>query len=249
MTSKLRRPTTIMILSPESLILQQTENYIATNKPTDLAVHPSDIHRGEITLMHYVKELTGKYLYPVHRIDRAVSGIVLFAFDSATAACLRRQFDDQTIRKQYLTIVRGHINKAITIDHAVNSKYNPERKEALTILDPIAQCEVQIPSERYPTSRFSLVNAYPKTGRWHQIRLHCSYIGYPIVGDVKHGDGTMNKIVRESLQCKRILLHSHKISFLDESSGSMVSITCEPDETFIDFMTKTGLENGYYSTR
>lgn len=231
-----------MILSPESLIIQQTERYIATNKPTDLAVHPSDIHRGEKTLMHYIKELTGKYLYPVHRIDRAVSGIVLFAFDSLIAAHLRQQFDDQTISKQYMAIVRGHVNKDITVDHAINSKYNPERKEAITLLHPIAHSEIPIPSERYPTSRFSLINAYPKTGRWHQIRLHCSYIGYPIVGDVKHGDGSTNKIARESLHCTRILLHSHKVSFLDEPSGSMIHITCEPDEAFTDFMIKTGLQ-------
>lgn len=242
MTSKLRRPTPTMTLSHESLILQQTDRYIATNKPIDMAVHPSDIHRGETTLMHIVKELTGKYVYPVHRIDRAVSGIVLFAFDSETAAYLRQQFDEQTIRKQYLAIVRGHINKAITIDHAINSKYNPERKEAHTLLEPIAQSEVPIPSERYPTSRFSLINAYPKTGRWHQIRLHCSYIGYPIVGDVKHGDGSTNRIAREALQSKRILLHSHKISFLEEPCGSLIDIVCEPDESFTNFMTKTGLQ-------
>lgn len=236
-----------MSIADESLIIEQTENYIAAYKPTEMAVHPSDIHKDEYTLMHAVKQITGKYVYPVHRIDRAASGLVIFALNSETAAFIRRQFDEQTIQKQYLAIVRGHILKNYTIEHAINSIHNPERKSAETLLIPLAISELPIPSERYETSRFSLISSYPKTGRWHQIRLHCSYIGYPIVGDVKHGDGATNRIVRESLQNRRLLLHSYKITLYEKLNGAKKEIVCLPDASFRDFTQKAGLEYGFDS--
>jgi len=237
-----------MTISDESLIIDQTEHYVAVYKPMDMAVHPSDIHKGEHTLMHSIKHITGKYLYPVHRIDRAASGLVLFALNSETAAFLRKQFNEQTIQKQYLAVVRGHILKSYHVEHAVNSIHNSERKSAETLLEPLAISELPIASERYTTSRFSLISAYPKTGRWHQIRLHCSYIGYPIVGDVKHGDGATNRTVRESLSNKRLLLHSYKVTFQDQPNGVRKEIICLPDNSFRDFTQKAELEYGFDNT-
>lgn len=221
-----------MIQAEECRILERSEHYIAVYKPIDMAVHPSDIHKYETTLMHQVKSLTGEYLYPVHRIDRATSGIVLFALTQETASYIRQQFNEQLITKEYLAVVRGHILTELCIDHAINTPYKAERKEAVTIVEPIALSELDIPSERYASSRFSLIKALPKTGRWHQIRLHCSYKGYPIVGDVKHGDGKTNALAREHFGCHRLLLHAQRLEFYYENDGEKQNIHCPPDSYF-----------------
>ncbi len=221
-----------MIDTEECRIIERSDLYIAVYKPIDVAVHPSDIHKHETTLMHQVKSLTGEFLYPVHRIDRATSGIVLFALTPESASYIRQQFNEQLITKEYLAIVRGHILTEQFIDHAINTPYKPERKEAVTIVEPLAHAELDIPRERYATSRFSLIKAFPKTGRWHQIRLHCSYKGYPIVGDVKHGDGRTNALAREHFGCHRLLLHAQRLEFHSKKDGEKHNIHCPPDSYF-----------------
>lgn len=234
--SKLRRTGNFvrifMINIEECRILERTERFVAVYKPINIAVHPSDIHKHELTLFHIVKEMIGEYLYPVHRIDRATSGIVLFALTFDAASFIRQQFNEQLMRKEYLAVLRGHLRDQCIIDHAINTPFKAERKQAATVLEPLAHTELEIPSKRYATSRFSYIKALPKTGRWHQIRLHCSYKGYPIVGDVKHGDGSTNAIAREHFGCERLLLHAYRLEFQSEENGTQHSIVCPPDIYF-----------------
>lgn len=196
-------------------ILYQDEFLVAVNKPSGLLVHRSmlDKHETEFA-MQKVRDQIGQKVFPVHRLDRPTSGVLVFALSADMARELNEQFFAQTIDKTYLAIVRGHIAESGKIDYALKEKLDKiadkmakkdkEPQSAVTYFQRLAMVELPFAVSRYPSARYSLVKLMPKTGRKHQLRRHLAHINHPIVGDTTHGDGKHNAFIRQKFGFKQL---------------------------------------------
>ena len=209
-------------------LLYRDDDIVVVDKPSGLLVHRSPIDRRETRFaLQILREQLGQYIYPVHRLDKPTSGVMVFGLHSESASVLAKQFAQHQIRKAYLATVRGYAPASGCIDHPLRA--DPDRyagraefgdaKPAITHYQCLAQYELDACIEKYPQSRYSLVLAQPLTGRPHQIRRHMKHIAHPIIGDAKHGRGRHNRYFAEHLACPRLLLHAMALEFSHPASG------------------------------
>lgn len=220
--------------SPELDILYQDEYLVAINKPSGLLVHRSwlDTHATEFAVQK-LRDQIGQHVYPVHRLDRPTSGVLLFVLDKDSARHLMQQFIDQSTEKSYLAVVRGHLDQGI-LDYPLKYQYDKiaDKKadmtkppqEAITEYHCLAQTEVSIAVGPYSSSRYSLMELVPKTGRKHQLRRHMKHLRHPIVGDTSHGDGKHNTMFRDNFDIHRLLLHAAYLSVIHPKTQQKVEI-------------------------
>ena len=207
-------------------LLYQDDWLVAVNKPSGLLVHRSWLDKAETRFaMQMTRDLIGgRHVYPVHRLDRPTSGVLLFALDPAVARTLTEAFAARQVHKEYLALVRGWAPEEGLIDYPLKEQLdkiadamsNPDRpaQDAVTTFRRLHQVELPFAvSKKHPTSRYSLVRLFPKTGRKHQLRRHLDHLFHPIVGDTTHGDGRHNRFFREHYGCDRLLLIAHRLSF------------------------------------
>ncbi len=224
-------------------ILYQDEQLIAINKPAGLLVHRSMIDRHETQFaLQMVRDQIGQRVYPVHRLDKPTSGILLFALSSEIAGLMTEIFTARETQKEYLAIVRGYSDMHQVIDYPLKevldkmtdrqAKQNKAAQNAVTEYQRLATVELSYAIGRYPTARYSLIKARPKTGRKHQIRRHMKHIFHPIVGDTTHGDGRHNQLFRDAFDCQRLLLHAAILGFVHPLSGDSVLINAPLDKSF-----------------
>jgi len=200
-------------------ILYLDDGLAAVDKPCGLLVHPTalDAHEDRSALRLLRGQLGGAPLWPLHRLDKATSGVLLFARSADAARRWRLAFEAGQVRKRYVALVRGWPAESGEIDYALAR--DPElpsagqaRLEALTRYRRLACVEwpfsVQGP---HPTSRYALVEVEPLTGRRHQIRRHFKHIAHPLVGDTTHGKGPHNRAVAAWLGMDRLWLHAGRI--------------------------------------
>jgi len=194
-------------------IIYQDEYIIAINKPHGLAVHRSDyIGDADTFAVQELRDQIGCFVYPCHRLDRKTSGILLFALDKNTNASMQKQFAENQVKKKYLAMVRGYTDDSGTIDYPlINEK--GKTQEALTNYKTLSRAEIELPSGKFKTSRYSLLEVRPQTGRLHQIRKHFAHIMHPIIGDRPHGCNKQNKLFKEKFGMTRMLLHAAEIVF------------------------------------
>ncbi|MEB4589758.1 tRNA pseudouridine(65) synthase TruC [Candidatus Thiothrix sp. Deng01] len=201
-------------------ILHRDECLVAINKPSGLLVHRSLIDKHETRFaIQLTRDQIGQKVYPVHRLDKPTSGVLLFALDSATARLLTEQFTAGLVQKSYLAIVRGHTEESGVIDYPLqeeldriadaDANQDKAAQAAITHYRRLATAEFPYPVGRYLTARYSLLELQPKTGRKHQLRRHLKHIFHPIVGDTTHGDGKHNALFREKFGSHRLLLHAN----------------------------------------
>jgi len=198
------------------MVLYEDNYIIAVNKPNNVLVHHSKMAnnaRDEKTLVQLVLELTGKKYYPIHRLDRKTSGIVLFAKDKKDVAIFQNLFLNNEIQKTYYGIVRGFTPTALTIDTDVKGRDSEVYKTALTHLNTLKNKELAIPVQPYEQSRYSLVKLSPKTGRLHQLRIHMNKINHPLIGDPKYGDRFHNRMFIKEFNRDKLFLHAKAIEF------------------------------------
>lgn len=202
-------------------ILFQDEHLVAINKPHGLLVHRSEIDRHETRFaLQILRNQLGQHIYPVHRLDKPTSGIMVFALSSAAAQKIGQLFTTHQLQKTYLAIVRGHCIGEGLIDHPlkedpdkfVNTQDKPAQT-AITKYKHLASIELPFSVDKYPSSRYSLVECRPLTGRKHQIRRHLKHINHPIIGDAKHGKGRHNRMFQEQLGIHRLLLAATELEF------------------------------------
>ena len=224
-------------------ILYQDEYLVAINKPSGLLVHKSPIDKNETRFaLQEVRNQVGQYVYPVHRLDKPTSGVLLFALNKEVAQDMSELFREHRVEKKYLAIVRGYTDTRGLIDHPLKQMLDTkaqklqgitkEEQEAQTEYERLATVELPYAVSRYPVARYSLVRLMPKTGRKHQLRRHMKHIHHPMVGDTKHGRGEHNKLFRETFDCHRLLLHAYKITFIHTRTHKEIQITAPLDETF-----------------
>jgi tRNA pseudouridine65 synthase len=192
-------------------ILYQDEYLIAINKPCGLLVHRTSIaEENEVFALQLLRDQVGRKLFPVHRIDRPTSGVLIFAFSPEVARQLNDQLTNGESHKKYEALVRGWFPEEMICERQVkNDRGNLQ--DAITRFVPVKQLELPLATDRYPTARFSVVEAYPLTGRWHQIRQHLAQLRHYIINDRVHGDGKQNRIFTEQLDIREMFLHARSL--------------------------------------
>ena len=205
-------------------ILYQDEYFIAINKPSGLLVHKSK-YAGPAD-EYAVEKLTnqiGKNVHLVHRLDRKTSGALLFALDKDTLKLISDQFMNREVEKKYIAILRGWTKEEETIDYDLTNE-NEVVQNAITYYRRLQTSEIDLPFRGHQTSRYSLVEAIPETGRFHQLRKHFKHILHPILGCRKHGCNKQNKLWLNTFNITAMPLHSHQLNFTHPISKEAISI-------------------------
>lgn len=228
-------------------IVYQDTYLVAVNKPTGMLVHKSLIDSKEIYFaMKIIRNQIGQWVYPIHRLDKPTSGILLFALDSGTARIMSEQFLEHIIEKKYIAVVRGYIEEEGFLDYALsvkldkiadkNSKKNKEAQEARTSFKRLATVELPYAVGRYEKTRYSLVELTPSTGRKHQLRRHMKHLSHHIIGDTKYGRGEHNKMVRKHYHCNRLMLHALSLEFTHPYTNKKLVLKASSDTTWKNFL-------------
>ena len=213
-------------------ILYQDSDLIAINKPHGLLVHRSPIATNTDT--YAVQELRNQinqHVYPIHRLDRKTSGVLLFALNKELITDLMKQFEEHTVSKTYWAILRGYTDDEGTIDYALTNDKG-KTQEAVTHYKTLARTEVPVSFGKHATSRYSLVEAKPETGRMHQLRKHFAHILHPIIGDRPHGCNKQNKLFLEKWNMGTMLLHARQLEFNHPLKNERISLRAQPSQEF-----------------
>ncbi|WNL39544.1 pseudouridine synthase [Halomonas sp. PAMB 3232] len=214
-------------------ILYQDAHLVAVHKPAGLLVHRSKLARGETTfLLQTLRDQLGQRVYPVHRLDRPTSGVMVMALSSDAASKLSLAFNEREVEKRYLAVVRGKAPFEETLDYPLREEDGSRPKaempalKARTDIQRLDSVELPVQVDRYPVARYSLVQARPHTGRRHQIRRHLSRRGYPIIGDAKHGKSVHNRFFADELGAPGLLLAATQLCFDHPCQPLRLCIDC-----------------------
>ncbi|MEI7429939.1 MAG: pseudouridine synthase [Betaproteobacteria bacterium] len=232
-------------------VIYRDEHLIAIHKPAGLLVHRTVLDRHETRFaVQILRDQIGQYVHPVHRLDRGTSGVLLFALDRNTGRLLSTQFESQHVDKTYLAVVRGHPDQSGCIDHPLIRQFDdyefrdPEAinaaQTAETFYRRLAVTELPHANDRYPTSRYALVELKPTTGRRHQIRRHLKHIAHPIIGDATYGKGPHNRLFQDLFACHRLLLACLEMNITRPVSGRVLKLTAPLAEDFAALLEKLG---------
>lgn len=210
-------------------ILYQDDDLVAVNKPSGMLVHRGWAN-DKVVAMTEVRDQIGTWVYPVHRLDRGSSGVLLFALSSEVAAALGHAFSERLVRKFYLALLRGVPEEEAIIDHEIPKKEGGPRVEAQTAYRRLGVA-----------GRYSLVEAMPRTGRLHQIRRHFKHISCPLIGDVKYGKGEHNRHFRDNFNLHRLALHSHGLALAHPTTGVPLELHAPVPEDLEQTFLKLGV--------
>jgi tRNA pseudouridine65 synthase len=217
----------------EFRILYQDEDYVAVEKPSGILVHPSALSpRERVTCLSVVRDQLGAWLYPVHRLDRATSGVLVFAFTSESARLLMEGWQTSSVRKTYWAVTRGWVAEEGQVDRPLRETPDKPRVPAKSEYRRLREVEFSDAVGRYATARYSLVEVKTLTGRYHQVRKHLYSISHPIVGDTVYGDGEHNRYFREKFGIHRLLLGAQEMEFPHPRSGAQVLLKASVPEEF-----------------
>ncbi len=199
-------------------VLFQNESLIAIHKPPGMHVHQPEMARRrvprEMTVLWTLRRQIEKFLYPVHRLDVATEGVLIMAFQSDVAGRLQAALQAGQVKKVYHAICRGWLGDEGLIEMPLERDSNGTLADAATWFRTLARVECAFSiGKRYPTARYSLVEARPLTGRWHQIRRHFARSAHPIIGDREHGDSHHSRYFRETLGLRGLWLRASELSF------------------------------------
>lgn len=211
-------------------ILFEDEYLIAINKPSGLLVHRTSIAAEEtVFALQMLRDQIGQHVSPVHRLDRPTSGVLLFSKKEEILSLLKEQFADRSVQKTYLAIVRGiPAIKSDLIDHPLTSERSGKLQESQTRYAVLEEAEIPFDTTgRYPTSRYSMLELKPETGRTHQIRRHLAHIRHYILGDKKHGDNKQNQFFEKQYGMDNLLLHARKLEFAHPVSKETIQVQAE----------------------
>ncbi len=254
-----------LLEKPVLTILYQDEYIVAVDKPAGLFVHRSYMDRDQIYFaLQLVRDQIGKYVYPVHRLDRPTSGVLLFALTKEVAQKLNSAFanksneddldeplSDLNLTKTYFALVRGHLPKsdeAILIDYPLKEKLdklgdkNVSRDKApqtaKTYYQVMKQASLPIALGKFDSVRYSLVKVLPVTGRRHQIRRHLAHLRHPIIGDINYGDNKQNPFFIQHFGFKRLMLIAKSLSFIHPVTNEKMMISAEFDQQWRHIFTE-----------
>ncbi len=218
-------------------VLHLDEHLVAIDKPPGLLVHRTQLAAQEDeAALQLLRDQLGQPVWPVHRLDRGTSGVLLFALSAEVASLLGAMFEQSQMDKRYLALVRGWPrDDAGLIDHPLAR--DPELPSAgQPMLDAQTRWRVLQRAEwpittdaRFPTTRMALLEAEPLQGRRHQIRRHLKHMAHPILGDATHGKGPLNRAVAAHLGVQRLWLHAQRLVLKHPVSGDMLRLEAPPE--------------------
>ncbi len=217
-------------------ILFQDEHLIAIHKPSDLLVHRTSLDAYETRFaVQLLRDQIGQHVYPAHRLDKATSGVLLFGLNPAAARTLSMHFAAREVQKKYLAIVRGWPTETGSIDHPLELRKDDAEifgdeapkgaQESQTEYRRLATIELPWTVDKYPSSRYALMELNPITGRRHQIRRHLKHISHPIIGDSTYGKGNHNRAFAQAFGVNRLLLACLNMSFPHPIDGQCITVT------------------------
>ncbi|MEO0896352.1 MAG: pseudouridine synthase [Bacteroidota bacterium] len=210
-------------------ILYLDDHIVAVNKPAGMIVHRNEYTQEEFeNLLNLLSRQLKKYLFPVHRLDRATAGVMIFALTKEASNKLMQMFAEKQVYKEYLTIVRGLAEESGIITRELRKKPSRKFQKAETHFWCLTQKELPIPLNDFPQVRYSLLKVHPVTGRRHQIRRHLSYEHHPILGDKKHGHSTHNNLWKEELKLEGLMLQSHHLKFDHPMENKEINLRVDP---------------------
>ena len=217
------RPSQAAVPARDFEMALEDDALIVIDKPAGVAVHGgSGVSFGVIEQLRRARPLA-KFLELAHRLDRDTSGLLVVAKKRMALTKLHDQFRDGDISKRYLVLVKGRwrnelqhvrlpLHKYLTADGERRVSVNPEGKASHSIVRLVTRWE-----------NFSLVEVELKTGRTHQIRVHLAHLGFPIAGDDKYGDFSLNKALQKS-GLGRMFLHAAKLALPHPLSGAPLEL-------------------------
>ena len=217
-------PPSIVGLLPEAIpvkIIYEDDDLLVIDKPAGLTVHPAPGHPSHTlvnAVLSHLNEIEdeGDVTRPgiVHRLDKDTSGVMLVAKNNVALANLADQFKARTVKKTYITLVKGILrpDKGV-IDAPIGRDSGDRKKMAVTGESRGRAARTNYRVVRY-IGKNSLLEINPETGRTHQIRVHLAAIGYPVFGDITYG--------KKSAFLNRQFLHAHKIGFNLPATGKWV---------------------------
>lgn len=212
-------------------IVHIDDHLVAINKPAGLLVHRTGLDAQEqVFALQLLRDQLGRPVWPVHRLDKGTSGLLLFALSSEMAGLLAPMFEQGRAKKRYQALVRGWPEDGGLIEHPLAR--DPELASAgqtmlasRTDWQCLTRFEWPLQTDaRFETSRFALVEARPLTGRRHQIRRHLRHIAHPIIGDSTHGKGPLNRAVAGFLGLQRLWLHGLELQIEHPVSGCLLRL-------------------------
>lgn len=220
-------------------VLHLDEHLVAIDKPAGMMVHRSAIAAPQ---EHYVlqtlRDQLGQHVYPVHRLDRGTSGVLVMALDRASAHTLTDTFTRHQTAKVYLGFTRGWPAERGHIDHPlsrieedlprVDRGVSAAPQSAVTDWERVGRLEVSSELGPHPTSRYALLQLTPQTGRQHQIRRHLKHISHPLIGDATYGKGPHNRWWAQRLGLARLWLHARWLELPHPATGEPLRLHAPP---------------------
>lgn len=205
-------------------ILFHDEHFVAINKPHGLLVHRSKYaDEAKVFAVQELRNQIGQHVWPCHRLDRKTGGVLVFALNEESNAKMQNLFLLNQIQKTYRAIVRGYAPDDGTIDYPlINDK--GKTQDAITVFRTLKKAELDVPFGKFETSRYSLVEIYPKTGRLHQIRKHFAHLRHPIIADRPHGCNKQNRLFKEKWNMDTMLLHAKQLNFIHPLTQKNINI-------------------------
>jgi tRNA pseudouridine65 synthase len=218
-------------------ILFEDEHYVIINKPHNLLVHRTSIsEEKEEFALQILRDQLGCWVSPCHRIDRKTSGILVFAKSKEADAAMGRLFQNNEAKKKYIALVRGFLPETGTCDRPLENEKG-KIQEAITHFKCLHQVELQIAVSRYPTSRYSLAEIWPETGRMHQIRRHFAQMRHYLIGDKTHGECKQNKMFETKFGLNTMLLHASELKFIHPLTNKPIDVKAAMKDEFVRILT------------
>ena len=200
-------------------VLFENADYLAVDKPEGVV---SVAEAGKGGLPELLQDVFPGKLFPVHRLDRGASGVIVFAKNADAHRHLNGEFDRRAVRKTYVALVHGFLKASHGLIRAPIREFGSGRMGVDPKRGKPSETEFKVAAR---LKEFTLLRVHPATGRRHQIRVHLYHIGHPIVGDLKYGDRTLQG------RYPRLMLHALEIEFA-LPSGDRVTVAAPVPASF-----------------
>ncbi len=231
--------------SPDPLvpIVHLTDTQVCVRKAPGLLSHGSELSRGEDNLMRRLRDQLGRWLWPLHRLDRGASGLILFALSADSARQLGLAFREQRIHKSYHCLVRGWPQDEFSCDRPLKDLEPPgPEREAVSHFTTLERGDFPLAGGRFERTRISLIQCRPESGRPHQLRRHLAGLGYPILGDRQHGDHALARSLKQQKLLERLALVCTELAFEEPVSGLNVQLNCGLDPDLTPLLEMAGIK-------
>ena len=230
-----------------SLEIIYQDNYcLLVTKPNNVLVHHAHHSRNKIeeeSLIQLIENQFGKRYYPIHRLDRKTSGIILLASKREYVASFQALFTNNEIQKIYYGVVRGFSQEHLIIDSPVKGRDALVYKDAETQLKLLDKIILEIPVKPYKSSRYSLVELKPKTGRMHQLRIHMNKVSTPLINDAKYGDKNHDLMYAKQFGWKNLFLHAGSLEFIHPFTNKKLILKSSFSEDWVQLFQEFSWKN------